>query len=74
MRNIIKYVMNNIVEFAQPWLLLIPEYLFLSRDTPAAQINGMFIMNVRFFANVIGGQEDQRQTLILNMLRNALEC
>ena len=70
MRNIIKYVVNN----AQPWLLLIPEYLFLSRDTPAAQINGMFIMNVQFFANVIGGQEDQRQTLILNMLRNALEC
>ena len=34
----------------------------------------MFIMNVLFFANVTGDQGDQNQTLILNMLTNALEC
>ena len=54
--------------------LLIPEYLFLSRDTPAAQINGMFIMNVLYFANVTGVLVGQRQILILNMLANALKC
>ena len=47
---------------------------FLLRDTLAARTNGMFIMNVLFFANVTGDQGDQNQTLILNMLTNALEC